>query len=106
MFANKNANTTDFKNIVNEVSKKDFTYFFDQWIYGYGYPKYTFQYNQLGDTLYVSSKQIGSSKKTPFFKMKLDFRATSSQGAEIFTAVQTKMKSVLNFITQPKQLRA
>ena len=103
-FAHKNASTADFKNIVNEVSKKDFTYFFDQWIYGYGYPKFTFQYNQLGDTLYISSKQTGSSKKTPFFKMKLDFRATSSQGAEIFTAVQTKNEECFKFYYPAKTI--
>ena len=103
-FANKNASTSDFQLLVNEMSKKDFTTFFNQWIYGHGYPKYTFQYNQVGDTLYISSKQTGSSKKTPFFHMKLDFKATTAEGTEILTAVQTKNDEYFKFYYPSKTI--
>jgi aminopeptidase N len=34
-----NVETSDLKAVFEEVSKKDLDWFFDQWVYGVGYPK-------------------------------------------------------------------
>jgi len=45
MYKFKNASTGDFKKICEEVSGRDFTAFFDQWIYkGTGRPNYEYSY--------------------------------------------------------------
>jgi len=100
----KTASTQNLISIINKYTGKDYTYFFDQWIFGYGYPEYNFTYYQKEDTLYINSKQTTSDSRTSLFKMKLDFRATSSQGAEIFTAVQTKNEESFKFYYPAKTI--
>ncbi|MBK7105332.1 MAG: T9SS type A sorting domain-containing protein [Ignavibacteriae bacterium] len=39
------AETEDFKNVCEEVSGIDLDYFFDEWIYGENYPKYSLEWN-------------------------------------------------------------
>jgi hypothetical protein len=43
-YRNKTATTEDFQRVVEEVSRMDLGWFFDQWIRGAGIPKYTFSY--------------------------------------------------------------
>jgi aminopeptidase N len=47
------ASAEDFKEVVNELSQRDFTVFFDQWFYGEGYPILMFTWEQKHDTLYI-----------------------------------------------------
>lgn len=56
-YANKTATTHDFLQVLNNVSKKDWAYFIDQWIYKQGAPAYTVEWNQLGDAVFLRLKQ-------------------------------------------------
>lgn len=57
LVAYKTATTTDFKNAAETVSGTDLDYFFNQWIYGEGYPKYELSWN---------FEQSGNSFRTDF----------------------------------------
>lgn len=65
--------TSSLNQIVNEKSGNNYTDFFNQWIYGNGYPTFDFVFKQMGDTLYIESNQTSNSTVSSVFKMKLDF---------------------------------
>jgi aminopeptidase N len=59
-YALKNANTADFKAIAESVYGFNLDTFFNQWIYGRGYPIYKMTWNQSGSTVYVKLIQTQS----------------------------------------------
>ena len=90
-FKGKNASTDSLIAIVNKLTNKDYTYFFNQWIYNKGYPIYVLSYSQKGDTVYIDSKQSASSSSAPtFFNMKLDFSLSNGNSVDKFNFYQTK----------------
>lgn len=69
-FKDLTASASDFLNVLNETSGKDFTMFFDQWYYGEGYPKYSYNWIHKNDTFKLISSQSASMPEiTPFFAM-------------------------------------
>ncbi len=67
------ASTEDFKRVAEKVSGQDLDYFFDQWIYGEGFPTYTFGWNYKNTsadnyTLTLMAKQETNSNPQ-FFTM-------------------------------------
>ncbi len=105
-FTGKSIPTDSLVYFVNHFTSKDYTKFFNQWIYGYGYPKYATTAYQKGDTLYVVSNQTTSSTKTTFFDMKLDFRVIKSSGEDYLLAYQTKPNEVFKFYYPTKNATA
>ncbi len=55
-----NASTADFKAIAESVYGFNLDTFFNQWIYGRGYPIYRATWNQVGSTVYVKLMQSQS----------------------------------------------
>jgi aminopeptidase N len=74
----KTASFSDFKSSFENTAQKDFTYFFDQWYYGYGYPMYSINWYQNNDTLYIHCVQSASSDSTKLFKSSLEFKIYSA----------------------------
>jgi len=64
------AKTEDLKRNLENVSNKDLTEFFKDWLYGQGYPSYHVEWNQLGNN-YVRIKinQTTSHQSVTFFEM-------------------------------------
>ena len=67
------ATTEEFEMVVEEVSGLDFTNFFQQWIYGPGFPHYRAYRAQTGSDLLVQTIQSGLS-----FDLPVDFRITTT----------------------------
>lgn len=84
-FKDSFATTTDFKTVAEQVSGKNFTNFFDQRIYGQGYPTYNISYTKDGnDSLMFTVSQTTSMPAiTPFFSGLLELKITSAQGDTI-----------------------
>jgi len=82
------ATATDFRSVLEETADRDFSCFFDQWYYGYGYPVFSLSWYQLGDTLYVSSIEKGSSLKTTFFMTPFNLKILSETGSKTVRLVQ------------------
>ena len=64
-YAYGNPNTNDLINVVNEVSEKDLTWFFKQWVLSAGHPQLDIEseWKEGVLTLYINQTQIG--RKTP-----------------------------------------
>lgn len=85
------ATTADFERVAEQVSGKNFTQFFKQWIYGEGYPTYDVTYYKLGpDTLVLKINQtVSMPSVTPLFTGLMEYRIKSSQGDTIVKLNQT-----------------
>lgn len=68
-----NANTLEFKSLLEQFTGKDFTTLFNQWLYGEGYPIFAVKWNKVKDTLYIVNSQTTSSSATPLFKTPLEY---------------------------------
>lgn len=87
-FAHKAASIDDFKKVVEKTSQKDLKYFFDEWIYGVSYPKYTFGFTQVQpDVLKIDVSQQKLNTNPSFFKMPIEFKIILASGKEIMQTV-------------------
>jgi aminopeptidase N len=72
----------DFRELLEAVSGKDFTDFFDQWYYGEGYPVYDIVWHQGGGILDITSIQTASTGITPLFKMLVPYQLNFTDGTD------------------------
>jgi aminopeptidase N len=77
-FRFRSATTEGFRSVCESVSGKDLGYFFDEWVYGEGYPRYSYRWTSAatagGYSVSLILAQTGSSSATPFFRMPVDIR--------------------------------
>jgi aminopeptidase N len=76
------AKTVDFKRNMEQVSGKDLTYFFNQWIYGEGYPSFNIQWSQNANNwAKIKVNETTSHNSVSFFKtpLALTFKNTTQQ---------------------------
>jgi hypothetical protein len=85
------ATTSDFKQVAEQVSGKNLTDFFNQWVYGEGYPTYSVTYyKQDTDTLVLNISQVTSMPGvTPVFKGLMEYKISSQQGDTVIRIRQT-----------------
>jgi aminopeptidase N len=73
--------TRDFQSICERVSGKNLNYFFQEWIYGEGYPVYNYSWDwkSLGDSsvIILDIGQINGRSNPVFFTMPIDIRITA-----------------------------
>jgi aminopeptidase N len=74
-YKNSNATGADFRDLLEEMTGKDFNLFFDQWYYGEGFPNLSINWSHKNDTLYISSLQTVSAS-TPIFNLLLEYKIT------------------------------
>ncbi len=90
-YKNSVASVYDFVSVLQEVSERDFSTFFNQWYFGEGYPILSFYWNQHSDTLTVRVEQeVSAPLVTPFFDLLIDFRISYLGGD---TLVQFRQSS-------------
>ncbi|GAA4298842.1 M1 family aminopeptidase [Nibribacter koreensis] len=83
------ADTRDFQRVVEKVTGLSFQTFFDQWVYGEGYPQFDISWAQQGKDVVLSNKQTGSSTATPFFKTSVEYLVKTDQVDTLVTFEQT-----------------
>jgi len=104
-YKNSVATGMDFLQVLEETSGMEFDWFFDQWYFGKGFPKFSFTWWQSKDSLNISSTQTGSADDSPFFKTHMDFQVTYIDGTDtIIRFEQTEdeqlfLVSVPNFVS-------
>ncbi len=79
--AYKHAYTPDIKAHLEAASGKSLAAFFDQWIYGEGYPIYDVEAQQNGKKITLTVKQTTSSSAVGFFEMPLEVKLVGTKGA-------------------------
>lgn len=69
------ARTADLKQHLEAVYGYDLTYFFDEWLYGEGYPVYKIRCTRYPENdISVKVNQISRPSSSPFFRMKIPVR--------------------------------
>lgn len=66
---------------------KDFTEFFNDWIYGQGYPTYDIRWRQTGNQVTFKASQTQSHSSVSFFEMPLPIKVTGTGGQTAFFAL-------------------
>ena len=79
-----NASTEDYQRIAERTTGLDLDWFFNEWVYSYGYPVYTvgWQTNPAGDSwdLVIDLSQNNISGAPPVFHMPVEIRVLFSGG--------------------------
>lgn len=84
-FSHSNATALDFKQVLETVSGKNFTTFFNQWFYGEGYPTFTVKWFHKNGVLYLQNTQTASFPSvTPLFETPVEFRIARPAGQDTF----------------------
>ncbi|MBC3538053.1 M1 family aminopeptidase [Rufibacter sediminis] len=96
-FRYKVANTRDFQKVVEHVSGRSFQYFFDQWIYGEGFPIFSVFWAQKGNQVFLRSIESSSSAATPFFKTQLEVKISTSVKDTVVVINQEEYTQDLQF---------
>lgn len=85
-YAFGNAITEDLKNVFESVYGFQLDSFFNQWVYGQGYPTYSVKYYQVGNNIYLQINQTTSySTVTPLFDMPVQLNLKSANGDMLIT---------------------
>ncbi len=87
-FAGGVATGDDFKNVVRQITGKDFSWFFQQWYYGEGYPVFRVQWHVSGDSLYLFGTETASTQNPSFFKILQDYRILFSDGSDTLVSLR------------------
>ncbi len=69
-FGFKNVTTEDFKNVCEEIYKENLDWFFDEWVYDWGYPVFEYTWKKEYKKVYVKIKQV--QEIGPLFKMPVE----------------------------------
>ncbi len=86
LYAGGNATTGDLRAVVDTVTGQSMQWFFDQWVYGPGWPMYAGTFSWSSDTLTVSVTQE-QTPSWPTFTVPLQVRATNGVRDTMFTIV-------------------
>lgn len=96
-FKDSVATGDDFKVVVEDMTGENWSYFFDQWYYGEGYPVYTLNWEQVGDTLFISSEQKSSTEYAQFFRSSMEFEIVyDDNSSEIKRVVQDESSELFS----------
>ena len=102
-YRNSNALTADFQLVLKEVSKKDLTLFFDQWLWKSGHPKFSgyWKYNPKTRSVRVTLNQVQAGT---IFSTPLDIGIRSGDGLQIRTVKLDSKSQEFSFPIENKPL--
>ena len=108
-FKYKNASTVQFINKVNEVTGKDYSWFFNQWIYNPNNPVYENNYEIIdNDPVWTLNYTITQTQtNTVFFKMPVELQIVFSNGSDSLITVMNDMNNQrysFNFNKEPESV--
>jgi len=98
-FAGGVATGDDFKSVVNAVTGDDYTWFFDQWYYGEGYPVYSIEWYDTANVLHLTITQTTSTDNPGFFEMWMDYKIVFADGRD--TLIRLQQTANTNIFTVP-----
>ncbi|MEN8156871.1 MAG: M1 family metallopeptidase [Bacteroidota bacterium] len=81
-YKNGTATAEDFRTVLESVSGRDFSCFFEQWYYGEGYPRFNLTWKQRGDELKIVSKQTTTAPDvTSLFQIPFELDLLMADGS-------------------------
>jgi aminopeptidase N len=94
-FSYSNADTEDFRAVCEETSGKKLDWFFAEWIYGEGQPKYKMNWHvEDGSKLVIHLEQLQEGQT---FRMPLDVAVQTSHGIVYFKMDNQKREEDFSF---------
>jgi len=81
------ARTADLNASLLQSTGKDFTEFFNDWVYGEGYPTYDIRWRQVGNQITFKASQTQSSPNVSFFEMSLPVKVNGTGGQVAYFAL-------------------
>lgn len=103
-FKNSVATGLDFLSVINDLSGKDFSYFFDQWYFGEGYPVYQIDASQQGNEFNVNISHSTSTNTTTFFEMLMPYQLVFSDESDTTIIVKQTANETTSSIFLKKQV--
>lgn len=82
-FANGYAKTADFITFVNTFSGQNYTEFFNDWVYGEGYPTYTVRWKPGASIITFKISQTQSHSSVNFYEMLLPIKVVGANGQSL-----------------------
>ncbi len=82
IYGNSTATGDDLKDVLETETSIDFDPFFNEWYYGEGYPTYSVEWYQVGNTLHIESTQTTTSLATTLFTIPIEFKVTYEDNSE------------------------
>ncbi|OBZ84302.1 Glutamyl aminopeptidase [Choanephora cucurbitarum] len=106
-FYNKTVQTSDFQNVLEEVSGLNLTRFFDEWLYSKGYPKLSGKYEYEADKnrvkISIAQTQVNAAEQIPLFAFDLDVVITTDKEEKASTTLTfDRDDSATGFIHLPE----
>ena len=99
-FKDNVATAEDFQGVLEELSGKSFTNFFQQWYYGEGYPMFNIKWHQEDNMLVLSSVQTTTAPSvTPLFKVTYEVKITyTDNSSEIIDFYQDDLAKQFTYL--------
>lgn len=85
--------TIDLKNSILQSTGKDLTEFFNDWIYGQGYPTYDIRWKQTGNQITFKASQTQSNSSVSFYEMPLPIKVTGTGGQIAYFALDNTVNN-------------
>lgn len=85
--------TADLKNSIQQSTGKDLTEFFNDWIYGQGYPTYDIRWKQAGNEVTFKASQTQSHSSVSFYEMPLPIKVTGTGGQIAYFALDNTVNN-------------
>lgn len=79
--------TSDLNSSLLQSTGKDFTEFFNDWVFGQGYPTYDIRWKQNGNQVIFKASQTQSHNSVSFFEMPLPIKVTGTGGQIAYFAL-------------------
>ncbi len=73
-YKNKTATVLNMKEVLESVTSVNLDDFFDQWLFGEGFPTYSVNWNKENDNLILNIKHTTSKASTPLFTNPIDLK--------------------------------
>lgn len=96
-YGNKTATTEQFKSLVAQSYGRNMDTFFNQWVYGSGWPVFNATWNQGGNDVFINLNQLGTGNVS-VFNTPLEIRLNGPQGD---TTVRLQINTATAFYTIP-----
>lgn len=83
-FGGSTATLSDFKQLAESITGKDFTSFFNEWFYGEGYPTYSCSWGFNANNVTIKLSQVTSEPSiTNFFSNDLEIKIVGTDGTSL-----------------------
>jgi aminopeptidase N len=109
-FAYNVATTADFESVASTISGQDLSYFFDEWIYGVSYPKYTVKWSSstVGNNIYDVTVNVIQTSNTNLqsFTMPIQIKIITVNGDTTVTVLNNQRSQKFDILvnSQPRYI--